>query len=192
MKRPKILVLAGSIRTGALSQKLADAYVAELANHDCEITRISLKDYDLPIMNEDLQEEKGVPENAVKLAAQFSRHDAIVIVSPEYNGSLPPLLKNAIDWMSRVSGDGHKAIIPFRNKVCAVATSSGGVMGGISCLGHLRQILVRLGMLVISEQLSLGNADKVIDDRDRLTNDRSAAMLSGACTSLVEKARLLG
>jgi NAD(P)H-dependent FMN reductase len=65
-------------------------------------------------------------------------------------------------------------------------------MGGVASLAHLRDVLVRLGMLVISEQIALGNAAKAFDHMDHLVNERSAAMLNNACASLVEKARLLG
>lgn len=190
--KPKILIFAGSIRSGSYNQKLADVYAAELVNHECEITRITLADYPLPIMDEDLEKEKGVPDNAKKLAKLFDRHTAIVIVSPEYNGSLPPLLKNTIDWISRVSNDGGVPITPFRNKLCSIAASSPGMMGGISCLGHLRDILVRLGMQVISEQVAIGSAGSAYDDKGRLSNERQASMHANACRSLVEKATLLG
>lgn len=190
-KKPEILILAGSIRTGSFSQRFADAYAGNLVNHECVITRVTLSDYPLPMMNEDLEKESGVPENAIKLARLFHQHDGVVMVTPEYNGSFPPLLKNTIDWVSRVSSYNGKPVIPYRNKICAIAASSPGAMGGISSLAHLRDVLVRLGMLVISEQMALGNAAKAFDHMDKLTNERSAAMLESACTSLVEKARLL-
>lgn len=191
-KRPNILILAGSIRTGAYSQQTANAFAAELVNHECEITRITLADYPLPMMDEDLEKEKGIPENAIRLAKLFHRNNAVIFVSPEYNGSLPPLLKNAIDWISRVSGDGGTGITPYRDKLCAIATSSPGAMGGVSCLGHLRTILVRLGMQVISEQVAIGNAGSAFDKSGRLGSERHAALMSRTCTSLVEKATLLG
>ena len=118
-RKPKILVLGGSIRSGSHSQQLADAYASKLAGLDCMITRITLKDYFLPMMDEDLQKTSGIPENAVKLARLFHGSDAIVIVTPEYNGSLPPLLKNAIDWISRVSTNNGSPVIAYRNKLCA-------------------------------------------------------------------------
>ena len=192
-RKPKILVLGGSIRSGSHSQQLADAYASKLAGLDCMITRITLKDYFLPMMDEDLQKTSGIPENAVKLARLFHGSDAIVIVTPEYNGSLPPLLKNAIDWISRVSTNNGSPVIAYRNKLCAIASTSSGQMGGVSALGHLRDILVRLGMLVISEQLALGHANKAFDPMDQqLLNDRHNTILTTACTSLVEKATLLG
>ena len=191
MRKPAILVFAGSIRSGAYSQKTADAYAAQLAGMECEVTRITLADYPLPIMDEDLEKEKGIPENAVKLARQFARHDGIVMVTPEYNGSLPPLLKNAIDWVSRVSSDGDKPLVPYRDKLAVIASSSNGVMGGYSALTHLRHILVRLGMQVLSEQMALGRAGSAFDDIGRLSGDREAGILESACRSLVEKATLL-
>ncbi len=189
---PKILILAGSLRSGSYNQKLADAYMAELAMRDCDITAITLADYSLPLMDEDLEAEKGIPVAAVKLARLFAMHDAIVIVGPEYNGSITPLLKNTIDWVSRVSSDGEKALFPYKNKICAVASASPGAMGGYSSLTHLRHVLVRLGMLVISEQLALGGAAKAFDEDGRLADERLRKMLASACDSLIEKATLLG
>ncbi|MGB7286634.1 MAG: NAD(P)H-dependent oxidoreductase [Salaquimonas sp.] len=191
-RKPEILILAGSIRSGSFSQQVADAYASELVMHECDITRITLADYPLPIMDEDLEKEKGVPENAKKLARLFHKHNGVVIVSPEYNGSLPPLLKNAIDWISRVSNDGEKQLKPFKGKWAAIATSSPGVMGGISCIKHLREILTRIGMEVISDQLAVGNAMKAFDNKGHFSDERVRSMHKNACTSLVEKASLLG
>ena len=88
---PKILVFAGSVRSGAYSGRTADAATRELAAQGAEVTRISLADYPLPLMDEDLERESGVPDNAVKLARQFVAHDALVICTPEYNASYPAL-----------------------------------------------------------------------------------------------------
>ena len=88
---PRILVFAGSIRTGAYSGRTADAAQKELAMQGAEVTRISLADYPLPIMDQDLEREKGIPENAMKLARLIAAHDAVLICTPEYNGSIPPL-----------------------------------------------------------------------------------------------------
>jgi NAD(P)H-dependent FMN reductase len=188
---PKILVLAGSVRSGSINQRLADAYAAELANHECQVTRLLLSDYLLPIVDEDLKKDKGVPENASRLARQFSSHDALVVVGPEYNGSITPLLKNALDWVSLVPVDQASSKKPFRDKLCAIGAASEGLMGGYSSLGHLRDVLVRLGMQVISEQLALGSASKSFDENDNLTAERPRRILHNACRSLVQKATLL-
>ena len=114
---PRILVFNGSNRSGSFSGKLADAAVAELLRQEAEVTRIQLADYLLPLMDEDLEREKGIPENAMKLARLFAAHDGVFIATPEYNSSLPPLLKNVIDWVSRVSRDGDKPLKPYPGKV---------------------------------------------------------------------------
>lgn len=190
--KPKILVFAGSLRSGSFNQQLADAYLAELAGLECEPSAISLSDYELPIMDEDLQASRGLPEAAIRLARQFASHQALVIVGPEYNGSITPLLKNAIDWVSRVKSHDGKPLSPYRGRLCAVASASDGAMGGYSSLTHLRHVLTRLGMLVISEQLALGNASTAFDETGRLVSDRPRTLLETACRSLVEKAALLG
>lgn len=184
---PKILILSGSIRSNSFNSRLADSFFGELAQHECETTRINLSDYNLPIYNGDDEEEKGAPENAGKLANLFHAHDGIVMVGPEYNGSITPLLKNTIDWISRVKTYNGKEVIPYNGKTVAIAAASPGGMGGVATLAHLRDVLVRLGMLVISEQLAVGNAGTAFDDMDRLTNERAAAMLSTQCKSLIEK-----
>ena len=151
---PKILVFAGSIRSGAYSCKTADVAQKELALQGAEVTRISLADYPLPLMNEDLEEEKGVPENAVKLARLFVAHDGILVVTPEYNSSLPPLLKNTIDWMSRVKKDGGKPLRAFPGRVVAICSSSEGHFAGARAALHLRGILAHVQMEVIAPQCS--------------------------------------
>ena len=186
MSNPKILVLSGSTRSGSVNVRLAGTITRELTLLDCEVTRISLEDYSLPIYNGDLETQEGVPDNAVKLAKLFSSHDGVYIVSPEYNGSLTPLLKNTIDWISRVK-PGEENIVPYRGTVCAIAAASPGAMGGISMLYHLRDILVRLGMLVISEQVAVGGAADAFDDLDKIKNERVAGFLTDACKSLVDK-----
>lgn len=189
--QPKILVFSGSTRSGSHNTRLAGTIVREMSLIDCEVTRISLEDYPLPIYNGDDEAANGIPENATRLARHFVQHDGCFIVSPEYNGSLTPLLKNTIDWISRVKSVDGKETSPFKDKVCAIAAASPGAMGGISMLYHLREILVRLGMLVISEQVAVGNAAKAFDNMDNLTDDRAAGFLKTACSGLAYRAKAL-
>lgn len=191
MVRPKILVFSGSVRSGSVNCKLVDAFVGELAQLECEVTRITLADYELPLYDGDLEANKGVPNNAEKLANLFQAQNGIIFVGPEYNGSISPLMKNTIDWISRVKELDGEVASPFNNKVALIASASPGGMGGINSLSHMRDILVRLKMLVLSEQLGIGNAFSAFDDEDKLSNERHAAMLTTAVKSLVEKATLL-
>lgn len=185
---PKILCFSGSIRSGSINVRLLDAAIRELSSLDCEITRISLEDYILPIYNGDLEEKEGIPENAIKLAKLMAAHDGYFITCPEYNGSLSALMKNTIDWMTRVPVE---QAVPFKDKVAAIGACSPGGMGGIAMLYHLREILVRLGSLVVSEQVAVGNGFNAFDDMDRLTDERSSQFLKAAAKSLATKAATL-
>ncbi len=184
----KILAFSGSIRTGSYSTRLLGAAVRELSEMECEVTRISLEDYPLPLYDGNLELEKGIPDNATKLARMFHEHDGFLIAGPEYNGSLSPLLKNTLDWVSRVSSDKSGSVSPYSSKVAAICSSSPGAVGGMRMLGHLRDVLLSVGVLVVSEQISVGAAASAFDDLDKLTNERQAKFLAATCKSLVTKA----
>lgn len=188
---PRILLFAGSIRTGAYSGKTADIAQRELALQGAEVTRISLGDYAMPIMDQDLEREKGVPENAVKLARQFAAHDALFICTPEYNGSIPPLLKNAIDWVSRVKSDGGRPLRPYPGKLVAICSSSDGHFAGIRSATHLRAVLSHIQMEVISPQVSVPNGAEAFDEDGNFRQERLVKGMERVCRTLIERARLL-
>ncbi|WP_274626430.1 NADPH-dependent FMN reductase [Arvimicrobium flavum] len=188
---PKILVLAGSIRTGAYSGKTADCAQRELAMQGADVTRISLADYPLPLMNEDLEEEQGIPENAFKLARLIASHDAVLICTPEYNGSLPPLLKNTIDWVSRISEDGGKPLKPYPGKVVGLCSSSEGHFAGVRAIMHLRHVLSHIGMEVISPQVSVPRGGEAFEESGDFKEERLRKGMARLCRTLIEHARLL-
>ncbi len=185
---PRILIFNGSNRSGSYSGKVADAAMRELSKLDVEVTRIAFTDYPLPLMDEDLEREKGIPENALKLARLFAAHDGFFIATPEYNGSIPPLLKNVIDWVSRVSRDGDKPLKAYAGKVVALASSSNGHFAGVRAIIHLRAVLSHVGLQVVSEQLSVPNAQDAFDDMGRLKEERTQKNLERSVLSLVEHA----
>jgi len=185
----RILVFAGSNRKGAFSGRTADAAMKELALQGAEATRLSLADYPLPIMDEDLEKEKGIPENAVKLARQIAAQDAVLICTPEYNGSVPPLLKNAIDWVSRVKSDGGRALRPYPGKVVGVCSSSNGHFAGIRSANHLRAILAHIGMEVVSAQVSVPSAGDAFEAGGTFKDERLTKGMTRLCESLIERAR---
>ena len=188
---PKILVFAGSIRAGAYSGKTADIAQHELALQGADVTRISLADYPLPIMDEDLEAEKGIPENAYKLARLLAAHDALLICTPEYNGSIPPLLKNTIDWVSRVSEDGGKPLRPYSGRVVAICSSSDGHFAGIRSANHLRAVLAHIQMEVIAPQVSVPSGAEAFDEDGNFVAERLSKGMQRLCRSLIEHARLL-
>lgn len=188
---PRILVFAGSTRTGAYSGKTADIAQRELALQGAEVTRISLGDYPLPIMDQDLEREKGIPENAVKLARLFAVHDALLIATPEYNGSMPALLKNVIDWVSRVKKDGGKPLRPYPGKVVALCSSSDGHFAGIRSINHLRAVLSHIQMEVISPQCSVPFGAEAFDADGNFREERLQKAMERVCRTLIERARML-
>lgn len=185
MPSPKILVFAGSIRTGAFSGKLAAAAAKELALNDADVTKVSLADYPLPIYNGDLEKEKGVPENAKNFARQIAAHQGVFIATPEYNNSIPPLLKNTIDWVSRIKGGE----IPYRNRIIGIGSSSNGPVGGARALIDLRKVvLAGLGGILIPEKVEVGRGGEAFDEAGNLAVEAPANLLKALCKHLVELA----
>jgi NAD(P)H-dependent FMN reductase len=168
MSALKILVIPGSLRTGSLNAKLAATLAVELAQAGAEVTRISLGDFPLPIYDGDLQAKSGVPKQAVNLKRMMSAHHGVLIVTPEYNASVPALLKNAIDWVSRVQDPQESRGQVFRERAFAIASASGGRLGGARALMALRLILSACQAMVVPNQLALSFAGEAYDDMDRL------------------------
>ncbi len=187
----RILVFAGSVRTGAYSGSTADVAQKLLALQGAEVTRISLGDYPLPLVDQNLEAEKGVPDNAVGLARQIMDHDGLLIASPEYNASIPPLLKNAIDWVSRVRKIGGRPVKPFQGKVAGLCSSSEGAFAGMRGLYHLRAVLMACGVEVITPQCSVGRANEAFDENGDFREERMRLQMETVAATLVERAKLL-
>jgi NAD(P)H-dependent FMN reductase len=186
---PRILVFAGSNRTGAYSGKVANAALRTLIELGAEVTHISLVDYPLPLMDQDLEKEKGIPDNAMKLGRLFSAHDGILIASPEYNSSIPPLLKNTIDWVSRISRDGDRPLKPYSGKVVALCSSSEGNFGGARGLYHLRSVMMNVGTQIITEQCSVVHAHEAFAEDGSFTDERTFKSMQRVCQSLIDHTR---
>ncbi len=189
MNPVKILVIPGSCRSGSHNVRLAAVVTKELSLQGADATRISLEDYPLPIYNGDEEAKNGVPENALKLARLMAEQDGVVFVSPEYNASLTPLMKNTIDWMSVISKDGGKPLQAYKGRIFAMASASPGGLGGIRALNHLRAVLLNVGAQMISEQVAVGHAATAFDDDDKLKDERAAQLLVEMCQSLLHHAR---
>ena len=192
MPHPKILVFAGSIRSGSFNARLAALAAKELTLADADVTLISLADYPLPLYDGDLEAQDGPPEIAVKLKQLFGIQQGIFIASPEYNASVTPLLKNTLDWISRVREGREPPLSAYKNRVFALGAASNGTLGGMRSLMALRQVLeLGCGALVIPEQIAVREAASAFDDRDNLKDERAARMLKSVAERLVETARQL-
>src|SRR6195952_2765630 len=186
MSALKILVIPGSPRTGSHNAGLAAAAAREFAQAGVDVSRISLGDFPLPLYDGDLQTRSGVPKNAVNLKRMIGVHHGVLIVSPEYNSSLPPLLKNAIDWVSRVQDVHETRGEVFRERAFAIAAASGGRLGGTRCLAALRLVLAACHAAVIPNQLALSFADQAYDDMDRLKHPGDIETLDALVRQLID------
>jgi chromate reductase, NAD(P)H dehydrogenase (quinone) len=182
----RILVIPGSLRTGSLNAKLAATLAHELVQAGAEVTRISLSDFPLPIYDGDLQAKSGIPKNAVNLKRMMGTHQGVLIVTPEYNSSVPALVKNTIDWISRVQDAHETRGQVFRDRAFAIAAASGGRLGGTRALSALRLILTACHAMVVPNQLSLSFAEEAYDDKDRLKHAGDIEALNAMVRQLIE------
>ena len=190
MSLPKILVFAGSIRVGSLNARLAALAVKELALAGADVTRISLEDYPLPLYDGDSEAKSGVPANARNLKQMMAAHHGVFIASPEYNASITPLLKNTIDWVSRVRERGESPLAVFKNRVFALGGASESQYGALRSLMALRQVLeLGCGALVLPEQITVFRASEAFDEMDNLKDEHAANLLRRVLQRLTDTAR---
>ena len=191
MAAPKILVFAGSIRVGSFNARLAALAAKHLALAEADVTRISLADYPMPLYDGNAEAADGPPDNALKLKRLMCMQHGIFIASPEYNASITPLLKNTLDWVSRVREGKEPPLAAYKNRVFAIGAASNGTYGGMRSLMALRHVLeLGCGALVIPEQIAVRDAASAFDDTDNLKDERSARLLAAAMDRLIHMARV--
>jgi chromate reductase len=186
MSALKILVIPGSLRSGSLNAKLAAAAGYELAQAGADVTRISLGDFPLPIYDGDLQTKSGVPKHAINLKRMIGAHHGVLIVTPEYNSSVPALVKNTIDWVGRVQDTDEVRGQVFRERPFAIAAASESRLGGTRSLAALRLILTACHAHVIPNQLALSFASEAYDDMDRLKHPADIESLGALVRQLID------
>ena len=187
----KLLAFAGSTRTGSLNQALLDLAVVEAQARGAAVTAIRLKDFALPMYDGDL-EQSAFPAAARELKGLFQAHDGFLIASPEYNGSVSGVLKNAIDWVSRPTDDeALTALSGFRGKVAGLMAASISPFGGLRGITHMRQILGTIQTLVATEQVLVPFAHGAFDERWALKEALPAQLLGGLAARVIDLAERL-
>ncbi|MEL6967772.1 MAG: NAD(P)H-dependent oxidoreductase [Pseudomonadota bacterium] len=179
-----IIIIPGSVREQSVNRRLATVIGKAVTDQGGKATVINLADYPMPIYDGDAEAANGMPEGAKALAALIGEHDGVVFVTPEYNASMSPVLKNAIDWLSR---DADVKV--YQNRVFALAACSPGALGGIRVLSHIRDTMVSIGADVITPQVAVGGAGSAFADDDTLTNERAAGLLNGMVSTLLRRAK---
>lgn len=186
-----IAVIVGSTREGSFNRALGELAAASLEAQGASVTRVDLAAFDLPLYSAAL-EAGAFPPDALKLKALFVAQDGLLFVSPEYNGSLSPLLKNAIDWASRPTGDESLvALTAYRGKAAAIMSASISPFGGLRGLMHLRQILSTIQMLVIPEQVLVPNAHAAFAEDGSLKEPLPASLVEMTAGRLIAVAKAL-
>jgi chromate reductase len=186
-QRPRILVIAGSARLASMHRKLARQTVEALRTAGVDATLADLRDFPMPIYDGDLEAGQGLPPAAKELKELARRHDGFAIASPEYNGSFPALLKNALDWMSRPE-PGDRPLEVFRGKVAAILSASPGPGGGQRGLRQLRELLEMMAVSVIPGQLTLAKANAAFDAAGRLVREEDVSGLQEVAAALAQAA----
>ncbi|MFN0058147.1 MAG: NADPH-dependent FMN reductase [Planctomycetota bacterium] len=188
--KPKILAFAGSTRKESYNKKLVRLAAELTRSAGAEVTLIDLRDFTLPVFDEDLEAASGLPEAAVRLKRLMMEHHGFLIACPEYNSSITAVLKNAIDWASRRAKD-EAPLECFRGKLAALIAASPGALGGLRGLVTVRSILGNIGMLVLPDQVAIPVANEAFNANGSLVDDKRLQTLKALCEQIVKLARNL-
>ena len=188
---PKILAFAGSLREGSLNKKVLKIAAEGARAAGAEVTVIDLRDFDMPIYNVDDHERDGFPENAARFQDLMLAHNGLLICSPEYNGSLPGGMKNAIDWASRKRDPEQKMYAAFNDKVAGIMSASPGSFGGLRCLSHLRGVLTIATVHVLPLEIAVTFAEEKFDG-DTMTDNKTKHLLEKLGTDLADTIKKIG
>lgn len=188
----RLLFFAGSARTGSYNIRLARLGAAIAEANGIPATFADLGDYPLPLYDADLQNTEGIPDNAKKFEALMRVHTGVFIACPEYNASITPLLKNMLDWVSRIRNEGDEPLAVFKTRVFALGSSSPGGMGGLRGLNTVRTVLeLGVGALVLPEQFAVPRAVDAYDEHGHLKNKESQEQFKSLIQKLARAAHVL-
>ncbi|MFF0464517.1 NADPH-dependent FMN reductase [Streptomyces mexicanus] len=179
----RILVFGAALRAGSSNARLAQLVARIISDAGATADLASLRDFDMPLYDGDREADEGLPPGALALRDRIERNDAFVISSPEYNASVPGLLKNAIDWVSRVRPQ------PFRTKNAMLVSASPSLVGGNRGLWALRIPLEHLGTRVYPDMFSLADSYRAFNEDGTLADPGLQQRLTdtvSAFLSLVE------
>jgi chromate reductase, NAD(P)H dehydrogenase (quinone) len=186
MKTPRILAFSGSLRADSFNQKIATIAAAGARSEGTDVTLISLRDFRMPLFDEDLETAEGMPEAAKKLKALFAEHDGLIIASPEYNSTITAALKNAIDWISRATSEDEPPLSVLRGKFAVILAASPGGYGGSRGLTQLRAFLENIGITVLTDQVTIPKAHEAFDSAGKLIDPNQSAAVQSLGASLAK------
>lgn len=187
MDRIKLLIIPGSVRTGSWNRKLADVAAAKAQTAGFDADELDMRALGLPVYDGDIEAKSGVPDGAYQFQQAMLNSDAVLFVTPEYNGFPTPLVLNAFDWLSRIpekapQGSGLAATA---NKPAGLMSASPGALGGLRSMNYLRQYLqMAFAMIVVPQQFALSRANEAFDDSGGLKDAKASHSVDNVLGSL--------
>lgn len=181
-----LIAFAGSTRRESFNRKLVRIAAGGAEKAGAQVEILELSDYPMPLMNEDLEAESGLPEGAARFKRKLLEASGFMIASPEYNSSITPLLKNALDWASRSQSKEEKPLSAFRGKTAVLMSASPGSLGGMRGLVPLRMMLAELGVTVIPRYRCVSAAGEAFTEEGLLKDPgaQKAVMKLGEALAL--------
>lgn len=181
----KLVAIAGAMRTGSLNKRLLALVTRKLEKEGAEIDLVDLRQLGIPFYDGDVEEKSGLPAPAQELVARIAAANGLVIASPEYNFSVPAVLKNAIDWVTRAKP------MPLRGKTALLVSASPSLVGGNRALWVLRMSLEVVGVHVYPDMFSLATAHQAFDDAGEIKDPGLAKFLGVVTSGFVRLTRAL-
>lgn len=167
----KLLAFAGALRTDSCNKKFVREALRLATETGVEGDFIDLRDYAMPLYDGDIEESSGIPANAFALGKKIIAADALIISTPEYNGSIPGVLKNTIDWLSR------EKPVSLEGKHLLLLGASPGKLGAVRSLWHSRQPFEVVGVHIYPSTMGLSDAYNAFDENGKLKDERTIAQL---------------
>jgi chromate reductase len=183
-----LLVISGSQRNGSYNLRLSRVAAGIARERGAEVNELDLRALALPLYDGDLEAASGVPAGARALQAALATADAMLLVTPEYNGFPTPLVINSFDWLSRLgAGDGlPTGLATTANKPVGLLSASPGALGGLRSMNFLRQYFqMNFQMVVQPQQNALSRAGDAFDENGVLKDPKTAAAVAGVVEALL-------
>lgn len=191
MDKLSLLVIPGSVRQGSLNCTLARAAMRIAEAQGAATRLLDLRALALPLYDGDIEAKQGVPAGAVELIEAILQADAVLVVTPEYNGFPTPLVINAFDWLSRTPAAPSRpaGLQATANKPLGLLSASPGALGGLRSMNYLRQYFqMAFGMLAHPRQFALSRANEAFDADGKLKDDKALQQVEAVVQSLLQLA----
>lgn len=200
LRPPRIIIICGSIRSGSINMKLAEAcYVASRSltvggkvppPDVIKADQVAALQKNIPLYDGDL-EQSGFPEAVVALQALLRQADGILLVCPEYNGDYTPLMKNTLDWLSRQAPGDQKYGSAYRGKMAAVVSTSPGGLGGMRSHVALRNLLLNLGCNVLGTSATIGRGFSAFNEDGSLKDESNQQKVYNVVNALCHHSAMM-